>query len=141
MRVVTAGAIIIAVLAAIAIRSSVSAQAVKNVRFAKGKYSASYRGHLPREYTDYDAYVFRARRGQTVSFKLTTSDPRAYVFIYETLDEIPPDEDIMPVGKFLRAWSGELPVTSEYSLQVYGVRGIDDPPSRRSPYTIEITIR
>jgi hypothetical protein len=96
---------------------------------------------LPREYTYYDAYFFRARRGQTLSFKLTTTDPNAWVTVYETQNEIAPDEDIIPESiQYPRSWSGKLPVTSEYSVQVYGVRR-DGGPSKRSPYTIEIMIR
>jgi hypothetical protein len=118
----------------------VGAQVERRVVFPKGKYSATYRGNLPRAYADYDAYFFRAKRGQTLSFKLTTVDPNAHVIVYETQDEIPPDEDITPGGEYLRVWSGRLPATSEYSVQVYGVRR-DGPPSKRSPYTVEITIR
>jgi len=120
----------------------VSAQVERKVVFAKGKSSATYRGNLPRNYADYDAYVFRAKRGQTLSFKLTTSDPRAYVTVYETKQELGPDQDMITAGdeEYPRVWSGALPVTSEFSVQVYGVRASGQT-SKRAPYSIEITIR
>lgn len=134
-------AVIIAVFSILMFEAVVDAQVVKNVRFAKGKYSASYRGNLPRNSTDYDAYVFRAKRGQTLTFKLTTAEPDAWVTVYETQDEIDPTEDIVPADiEHPRSWSGRLPVTSEYSVQVYGVRRHGGP-SKRSAYAIEITIR
>ena len=68
--------------------AEINAQVEKRVVFAKGKYGASYKGTLPRNYADYDAYVLRAKRGQTLSFKLTTSDPNAYVAVFETQQEL-----------------------------------------------------
>ena len=120
----------------------INAQVEKRVVFAKGKYSASYKGQLPRNYADYDAYIFRARKGQTLSFKLTTADPNAYVIVFETQQELGPDEDMITAGEeqFPRIWSGKLPVTSEYSVQIYGARAFGEH-SNRAPYTIEITIR
>jgi hypothetical protein len=131
--------IIASVLAALP--AALNAQVEKRVVFAKGKYSATYQGRLPRNYADYDAYVFRAKRGQILSFKLTTTDPNAYVAVYETQQELGPDEDTITAdAEYPRVWSGKLPVTSEYSVQVYGVRR-DGAPSGRAPYTIEIAIR
>ena len=122
--------------------AEISAQVEKRVVFAKGKYGASYKGTLPRNYADYDAYVLRAKRGQTLSFKLTTNDPNAYVAVFETQQELGPDEDMISAGEeqYPRIWSGKLPVTSEYSVQVYGARSFGQT-SSRAPYTIEITVR
>jgi hypothetical protein len=41
----------------------------------------------------------------------------------------------------LRAWSGKLPITSEYSVQIYGVNSIDDKDPSGAAYTIEISLR
>jgi len=122
--------------------AAINAQVEKRVVFAKGKFGASYKGTLPRNYADYDAYVLRAKRGQTLSFKLTSNDPNAYVAVFETQQELGPDEDIISAGdeQYPRIWSGKLPVTSEYSVQVYGARSFGQS-SSRAPYTIEITIR
>ena len=122
--------------------AEINAQVEKRVVFAKGKYGATYKGTLPRNYADYDAYVLRAKRGQTLSFKLTTTDPNAYVAVFETQQELGPDEDMISAGdeQYPRIWSGKLPVTSEYSVQVYGAHSFGQT-SSRAPYTIEITIR
>ena len=122
--------------------AEINAQVEKRVVFAKGKFGASYKGTLPRNYADYDAYVLRARRGQTLSFKLATTDPNAYVAVFETQQELGPEEDMISAGdeQYPRIWSGKLPVTSEYSVHVYGARSFGQT-SSRAPYTIEITIR
>jgi len=110
----------------------------KRVVFAKGKYSATYAHKLPSRYADYDAYVLRAKKGQTLAVKLLADDPNAYIAIYE-IKVLGPDEDSM-IGdiEYPREWSGKLPITSEYSVQVYGPRSIDGRAHGR--YTIEISI-
>lgn len=115
------------------------AQVEKRVVFAKGKSSASYRGRLPRNYAAYDAYFFRAKRGQTLTVMLTTTDPRAYLAIYET-KQLGPDEDMISTGEeYPRNWSGQLPITSEYSVQIYGVSE-SGKHSSGAAYSIDITI-
>lgn len=115
---------------------------VRRVVFPKRKNTVAYRAKLQRQYADYDAYVLRARRGQTLSVKLTSTDANAYISIYET-KELGPTEDSMIAEdvRFPREWSGKLPLTSEYSIQVYGVRTIDDPAGFGAAYTIEITLK
>ena len=66
----------------------------KRVVFAKGKYSATYAHKLPSRYADYDAYVLRAKKGQTLTVKLHADDPNAYISIYE-IKVLGPDEDSM----------------------------------------------
>ena len=50
-----------------------AAQVEKRVLFRKGKTSAVFTGKLPRFYADYDAYVLKARKGQMITVKLTTT--------------------------------------------------------------------
>ena len=120
--------------------SILHAQVEKRVIFARGKSSATLRGKLPQNYADYDAYIVRAQKGQTLSVTLTTSDPNAYITVYETR-KLGPDEDMISAGEdHPRTWSGKLPITSEYSVQVYGARSIDEL-STRAAYSIEITVR
>lgn len=110
------------------------------VVFQKGKTSARYKGKLPREYADYDSYYFRARKGQTLSVRLATDKSEGYLAIYET-KVLGPDEDtILGNDEKSRDWSGKLPVTGEYSVQVYGV-GSMGTRSSGAAYTIEISIR
>ncbi len=117
------------------------AEVSKRVVFAKGKTSVSYRGKLPRKYADYDSYVLRAKKGQALSVKLTSTDPDAYFAVYET-QELGPDEDaILANDEKSREWSGKLPIRSEYSVQVYGVGSIDDHDASGAAYIIEISLR
>ncbi|MGI8641120.1 MAG: hypothetical protein ACR2MG_14390 [Pyrinomonadaceae bacterium] len=117
------------------------AEITKRVVFPKGKKSVSYKGKLPREYASYDSYVLRAKKGQTITVKLTTTDRDASFAIYET-KELGPDEDtILPNNEMLRLFTGKLPITSEYSVQVYGVSSIDDRDTSGADYTIEISLR
>lgn len=122
--------------------SSSFGDTVRRVVFPKGKNTVTYRAKLQRQYADYDAYVLRARRGQTLSVKLISSDPNAYLSIYET-KVLGPTEDSMIAEnvQYPREWSGKMPITSEYSIQIYGVRTIDDPAGSGAAYTIEITLK
>ncbi len=112
-------------------------QIEKRVVFQKGKATAVYRGKLPRD-PDYDAYFFRAKKTQTLTVKLTSDDPEAYVAIFET-KELGPDEDtILANTQRAREWSGRLPVTGEYSVQIYDAaeNGLN-----RFAYRIEVSLR
>jgi hypothetical protein len=113
----------------------------KRVQFAKGKTSAVYRGKLPRNYADYDYYVLRARKGQTLSVKLITDDADASITVFETQKLGPGEDAITPEEpKPLREWSGKLPITSEYSIQIYGPPDFDKKGTGKA-YTIEISIK
>lgn len=110
----------------------------KRVVFPRGKAAVSYRGRLPLHEGNYDAYFFPAKKARTLTVKLTCDDPEAYLAIYET-KELGPDEDaILANDKRSREWTGRLPVTGEYSVQVYDAseNGIN-----RAAYTIEISLR
>ena len=55
--------------------------------------------------------------------------------------ELSPDEDMISAGEeYPRNLSGKLPITSEYSVQIYGVSE-SGKHSSRAVYGIEITIR
>ena len=112
----------------------------KRVVFPKGKASIAYTGKLQRIYTGYDSYIFRAKKGQTLSVKLTTSDPGAILAIYETKVMDPDENTIVGNDQKLREWSGKLPVSGQYEIQVYVVSSIDENASGAS-YSIAITLR
>lgn len=110
----------------------------KRVVFPKGRTTVSYRGKLPLHEGNYDAYFFPAKKARTLTVKLTCDDPEAFLAIYET-KELGPDEDtILGFDKRAREWTGPLPVTGEYSVQVYDAseNGIN-----RAAYTLEISLR
>lgn len=113
------------------------AQIEKRVLFKKGKTSVTYKGKLPLN-SGYDAYFFPAKKRQTLTVKLGSDDPDAYLAIYETRELGPEEDTILANGERSREWTGRLPVTGEYSVQVYDAseNGIN-----RAAYTIEISLR
>jgi hypothetical protein len=116
----------------------VGAGVEKRVVFPKGKTTVTYRGKLPLHEGNYDAYFFPAKKMQTLTVKLVSDDPEAFLAIYET-KELGPDEDtILGFDKRAREWTGRLPVKGEYSVQVYDAseNGVN-----RAPYTLEISLR
>ena len=114
----------------------------KRLVFTKARTTFTLRGKLPRQSADYDAYVFRARKGQTISVKLTSVDRKASFSIYE-LKELGPEEDlIVPQNEMNGQYTGALPITSEYAVQVYGKPiGDVDGPGSGAAYTIEISLK
>jgi hypothetical protein len=109
----------------------------KRVVFPKGKGVVTYRGKLPRN-SDYDAYFFTAQKGRFLSIKLISTDRDAYFAVYET-KVLGPDEDtIVANDKRSLDWTGSLPVSGEYSVQVYDAleNGIN-----AAAYTIELTMQ
>ena len=110
----------------------------KRVVFPKGRTTVSYRGKLPLHEGNYDAYFFPAKKRQTLTVKLTCDDPEGFLAIYET-KELGPDEDtILANDQRSREWTGRLPVTGEYSVQVYDASGNG---INRAAYTLEISLR
>ncbi|MDX1932097.1 MAG: hypothetical protein SFU56_05800 [Capsulimonadales bacterium] len=96
----------------------------KEVRFRRGEKSVVLTGRIPKTAFDYDAYVMRARAGQRLSVRLTASDKAAGLRIY-SLERGPIDDQIAPTrttGDLPRDWSGKLPESGRYSIQVYGKR-------------------
>lgn len=115
----------------------------KRIVFTKARPTITLRGKLPRQTADYDAFIFRARKGQTISVKLTTADRDASFSIYE-LKELGPEEDlILPSNEMTRLYTGVLPITSEYAVQVYGKAFATEKPGPGpgASYTIEISLR
>lgn len=112
----------------------------KRVVFSKDKTSVAYKGKLQRIYTGYDSYIFRAKKGQTLSVKLATSDPGAILAIYETKVMDSAENTIVGNDQKLREWSGKLPVKGQYEVQVYVVSSTDES-SSGAAYTVTITLR
>ena len=108
----------------------------KRVALPKGRGSVTYRGKLPKQY-DYDAYIVPAKKGRFITVRLVSTDPDAYVAIYET-KVLGPDEDtILASDRRFAQWTGQVPVNGEYSIQVYDA---GENRLEHGAYTIEITI-
>ena len=61
--------------------------------------------------------------------------------IYETKQLGPEEDTILQGDETLRLFTGKLPITSEYSVQVYGVSSIDDREASGAAYIIGISLR
>ena len=100
--------------------SSTLAQGVKQkVRFARGTSSATIHGAVVRG--DRDRYYVSAKRGQTMSVKITSTESNAVFQVYfageqESLEGAGEDDDATE-------WSGELPADNDYVIVVGGTRG------------------
>lgn len=110
--------------------SSVFAQGVKQkVRFARGTSSATIRSAVVRG--DRDRYYLAAKKGQTMTVKITSTEKNAVFQIYfsgeqESLPGASEEDDATE-------WSGELPVDNDYVIVVGGTRG-------NATYTLKISI-
>jgi hypothetical protein len=110
--------------------SSTFAQGVKQkVRFARGTSSATIHGAVVRG--DRDRYYLAAKKGQTMTVKITSTESNAVFQIYfhgeeESLPGAGDDDDATD-------WSGELPIDNEYVIVVGGTRG-------NATYTLKISI-
>src|SRR5712692_3311034 len=111
--------------------SSVFAEGVrKKVRFAKGASSTTIRGAVIRG--DRDRYYVSAKKGQTMSVKITSRENNAVFQIY-----LSGEQQSLPgagEGDDAMKWSGQLPAASEYVIIVGGTRG-------NATYTMSISIK
>lgn len=100
--------------------SSMFAQGVKQkVRFARGSSSTTISGAVIRG--DRDRYYVGAKKGQTMSVRITSLEDNAVFQIFlpgeqEALSGAGEEDDAMK-------WSGELPEDAEYVIVVGGTRG------------------
>lgn len=111
--------------------TSISAQGVKKkVRFARGTSSATFKGGVVRG--DRDRYYLEAKKGQTMTVKITSEEKNAVFQVY-----FHGEEEALPGagdGDDATNWSGELPIDNEYVIVVGGTRG-------NASYTLTISIK
>jgi len=102
----------------------------KKVRFARGTSSTTITGAVIRG--DRDRYYVGAKRGQTMSVKITSLEKNAVFQIYFHGEEesLPGAGD----GDDATKWSGELPIDNDYVIVVGGTRG-------NATYTLTISIK
>ena len=110
--------------------TSVFAQGVKEkVRFPRGTSSTTIKGAVVRG--DRDRYYLGAKKGQTMSVKITSEEDNAVFQIY-----LPGEQEALPGagdGDDAKDWSGELPKDAEYVIVVGGTRG-------NASYTLKVSI-
>lgn len=98
---------------------------VRRVSFARGRTTAILHGTVSRGVSD--DYLLRARAGQTMSLHLSANADASFSILTPSGN---------PLGDFVSDWSGELPESGDYRINVL-------PPSRTNAarYTLEVTIR
>lgn len=100
---------------------------IRRVNFPRGRTTAVLRGTVRRGISH--DYLLRARRGQTMIVHLTSDSDQMSLTI------------LKPGGETwmfdTRDWSGELPLTGTYRINVLP----DTTTERPTRYTLEITIR
>ena len=110
--------------------ASIFAQGAKQkIHFARGSSSATVHGAVVRG--DRDRYYLAAKKGQTMSVKITSEEDNAVFQVY-----LPGEEQALPGagdGDDAKDWSGELPSDAEYVIVVGGTRG-------NASYTLKVSV-
>ena len=110
--------------------SSLFAQGVKKkIQFERGSSSATVKGAVVRG--DSDRYYLGARKGQTMSVKITSEEDNAVFQVY-----LPGEQETLSgagEGDDAKDWSGELPRDADYVIVVGGTRG-------NATYTLKVSI-
>lgn len=100
---------------------------VRRVHFPRNRTTTVLKGTLRRGISH--DYLLRARAGQTMSVHLAAQSPEMY------LTMLTPDREVWMDN--IKDWSGELPQTGTYRINVIP----DTTTERPKSYTLEITIR
>ena len=101
----------------------------QRVRFARGRTTAVLKGAVVRG--TQDRYILGARAGQTMIVHITSREKNAVFTI------LGPDTTALEgteEGADAADWTGELPLSGDYSIWVGPTRG-------NATYTLEVTIR
>ena len=109
--------------------SSLAEGVKRKIQFERGSSSATVRGNVVRG--DRDRYYLGAKKGQTMSVKITSPEDNAVFQIYLPGEE----KSLKGAGDEDDAtdWSGELPADAEYVIVVGGTRG-------NASYTLKVSI-
>ncbi|MFQ3580292.1 MAG: hypothetical protein SNJ67_09755 [Chloracidobacterium sp.] len=108
--------------------------AQKRVKFPKGQTSVILKGRTtggPSESGGMNpvAYVFRARRGQHLTLRLTSARKHAVFGLYA------PGMELVEGAQGVTDWSGELPATGDYEIIVF-----PEDERTNTTFALEITI-
>ena len=99
----------------------------RRVRFQRGRTTAVLRGAVVRGTVD--NYILGASAGQTMTVHITSRENNAVFAIYA-----PHGGGALDGAMETTDWSGELPHSGDYTIEVSGTRG-------NATYTLEVTIR
>ena len=101
----------------------------KRVRFPRGHTTATLKNSVVRGTRD--RYTLGARAGQKMSIQITSIEKNAVFTIYT------PDGGTLEgagEGEDASRWSGALPTSGDYVIEVGGTRG-------NATYTLKVTVR
>lgn len=101
----------------------------QRVRFARGRTTAILKGAVVRG--TQDRYILGARAGQTMIVHITSRERNA---VFTILDPSATALEGTDEGLDAKDWTGELPLSGEYSIWISPTRG-------NATYTLEVTIR
>jgi len=101
----------------------------KRVRFARGRTTATLKNSVVRGTRD--RYMVGARAGQKMTVSITSVERNAVFTIHA-----PSNDTLEGAGETHDAtsWSGELPESGDYVIEVGGTRG-------NATYTLKVTVR
>lgn len=114
----------------------------KAIQFPKGKTSSSISGTVVRG--DTDQYTVVARADQTMTVAITSKEKNAALTIYAPGYSVKQEDGIAMIagetlsgageGEDATGWSGKLPASGKYLIEVGGTRG-------NASYTLAVTIQ
>ena len=101
----------------------------QRVKFARGRTTAVLKGAVVRG--TQDRYILGARAGQTMIVHITSREKNA---VFTVLAPNGTAQEGTEEGVDATDWTGELPLSGDYSIWVSPIRG-------NATYTLEVTIR
>lgn len=130
MKVIRHTTVLVTCLALVALTTAAFAQkgtsVVRRVNFPRGRTTAVLQGTIKRG-VSHD-YLLRARGGQTMAVHLSSSGDVGFEIITPSRQSL---------SGYTRDWSGYLPESGDYRINVLPPTQADAP----AQYTLEITIR
>lgn len=99
----------------------------KIVRFERGKYSAVLKNAVVRGTEN--RYIFRARKGQIMSVRITSVENNARFIVYFS-----GEQESLENSKEASRWTGKLSDDNDYVIVVAPTRG-------NATYTLTVSIR
>src|SRR5436305_1551146 len=99
----------------------------RRIRFESGRTTKVIKDAVVRG--DRDRYILHARAGQTLLVHITSEENNAVFDIYR-----PGGKHTLENAQESTDWSGALPRTGDYIIEVGGTRG-------NATYTLEVTVR
>src|SRR3954462_13486007 len=118
-------------IAVVLLTTSIAADAgrdrTRRIRFESGRTTKVIKDAVVRG--DRDRYILHARAGQTLLVHITSVENNAVFDIYR-----PGGKRTLENAQESMDWSGALPRTGDYIIEVGGTRG-------NASYTLEVTVR